>query len=138
MTVCVGNMCRSPIAEAALKERLPKLRIASAGLEAPRGSRADATAAEAAFAAGLDLKDHRATRFDPADASTYDLILVMENAHKLRISEIAPQLSGRTMLMTHWTGGHEIPDPYRLPIEEHEKAISELLPAADAWAKKIS
>ena len=131
-------MCRSPIAEAALKARLPNLKIASAGLEAPHGSHADATAAEAALTAGFDLKDHRATRFDPDTAKNFDLILVMENAHKRRIAEIAPQLSGRTMLMTHWTGGHEIPDPYRLPIAEHHKAIAELVPAADAWAQKIS
>ncbi|MCP6135343.1 protein tyrosine phosphatase, partial [Klebsiella pneumoniae] len=56
---------------------------------------------------------HKARQFTSSLARNYDLILVMEREHLDKISKIAPEARGKTMLFGHWLGQKEIPDPYR-------------------------
>ncbi|MDO9475924.1 MAG: low molecular weight phosphotyrosine protein phosphatase, partial [Pseudohongiella sp.] len=58
LVVCLGNICRSPVAEAMLKRALPQRQIKSAGLTAMVGQGADPSASEFAHADGLDLSGH--------------------------------------------------------------------------------
>jgi protein-tyrosine phosphatase len=58
LVVCIGNICRSPVAERVLQAALPGITVTSAGLGALVGHSADATATEVAAARGFTLRIH--------------------------------------------------------------------------------
>lgn len=123
--------------ERALRQALPGFKVHSAGLAAVVGAQADATAAQAADEIGLDLGGHVARQITDEIGGAHDLILVMEPGHKSEIGRRFPQLSGRTMLFDHWTGGAGIADPYRKPIEVHRATRDLIVTSAAAWATKL-
>lgn len=137
LVVCVGNICRSPMGERVLRQALPDVTVTSAGIGAVVGAGADATGAQAAAEIGVDLENHVARQLTNEMGGAYDLILVMEQGHRAEISRRFPQLSGRTMLFDHWTGGKCIADPYRKPIEVHRAARELITKAAAGWAQKL-
>lgn len=137
LVVCVGNICRSPLGERALREGLPGVTVTSAGLAAVVGSGADQTASAVAAEAGVDLSGHVARQLTPQIGGSHDLILVMEPAHKDEIVRRYPQLSGRTMLFDHWTGAKGIADPYRLPEAVHRDSRDKILAASKAWIARL-
>lgn len=137
LVVCVGNICRSPLGERMLAERLPDVVVASAGLEAMVGQGADAEALSVAADRGVDLDGHHARQFDAEFASQYDLILVMEPGHRREIAARAPELSGRIMVFDQWTGGKGIADPYRRSRAFHEATFERMQAAADAWTERL-
>lgn len=137
LVVCVGNICRSPTGERILRQALPDMDIDSAGLAAVVGYKADKVATEAAKEIGVNLEGHVARQFTDEIGARYDLILVMEPGHRTEVSRQFPQLSGRTMLFDHWTGGNGIADPYRKPIEAHRAARDLIATSAAAWVQKL-
>ena len=138
--VCLANICRSPMAEvlwrAAAAGRRRPIAVASAGLEAEPGRAADATCIELMAVRGLDLSDHRATRFRVELAVDCELILVMEPAHVRRILALAPQLSGRVHLLGRWGPG-AIADPYRREPEAYAECVELLENSVEAWLNRI-
>ncbi len=137
LVVCVGNICRSPLGERALRQGLPGVTVTSAGLAAVVGSAADETASAVAAEAGVDLSGHVARQLTPQIGGSHDLILVMEPDHRAEIVSRYPQLSGRTMLFDHWTGAKGIADPYRMPEAFHRGARDQILEAAKAWIARL-
>ena len=87
---------------------------------------------------GLDLSAHRARQFSAAMGAGHDLILVMERAHRDEISQIAPHLTARTMLLDHWSGARGIADPYKNGQAAYEQAFSAILDASTTWAKRLA
>lgn len=137
LTVCVGNICRSPVAAALLKERLPDHAVASAGIAAVVGSDVDLTARDVAEAAGVAVGEHVARQFTREIGEQYDLILVLEGGHKRQIERIAPELSGRIMRLTRWNSDADIPDPYRRDREFHEYVFALIEEATTAWVSRL-
>ena len=138
LVVCVGNICRSPLGERALRKALPDLRIDSAGIAAVVGHEADQTASEAAAEAGVDLGGHVARQLTGDIGRDYDLILVMEPGHRAEIARRWPQLSGRVMLFDQWTGARGIEDPYRRSPDLHRSVRDRILSAAEAWVARLN
>ena len=95
LTVCTGNICRSPLAELLLRERLADLpgRIHSAGTY---GLDAAAMTPEAQRLASLNGVDpevaaaHRSQFLDESLLASPDLILVMTREHRRHVLELAP------------------------------------------------
>ena len=137
LVVCVGNICRSPLGERVLAERLPGLRIASAGLAAVVGQGADASAALVAAEIGVDLGGHVARQLTAEIGSAHDLILVMEPGHRDEVFRRFPSLSGRVMLFDQWTGGQGVPDPYGKPLDVHRKTRALIVAAAEPWIARL-
>ena len=141
LVVCVGNICRSPIGERYLQQRLPNKNIASAGIASKKshleGKPADAMAQQVAEQHGIDLTGHQSQQLTSQLCAQYDLILVMEKGHLSALSEIAPEASGKAMLFGQWIGQKEIPDPYRQSKEAFDYAYQLISQAADAWVAKL-
>ncbi len=115
LLVCVGNICRSPVAEALLRQRLGAdgpARVSSAGLQALEGSGMDPTAACLLREAGVAMAAHRARQATPALLRAADLVLAMERAHVEAVVARVPQMRGRVFRLGHWEGV-DVPDPYR-------------------------
>lgn len=137
LVVCVGNICRSPMGERVLQQALPEFTVTSAGIGAVVGAGADPVGAEAAHEIGIDLDGHVARQLTDQIGGAHDLILVMEQGHRAEIGRRFPQLSGRTMLFDHWSGGKDIADPYRKPIEAHRATRDLITTATAAWVHKL-
>lgn len=136
LVVCVGNICRSPIAAALLIDEFPQKNIDSAGLSAVVGHSADAKAQEVMRVDGLDMSDHVAKQIDEALVTTADLILTMSVNQTRWIEEQWPHCRGKTFRIGHWLD-KDIADPY-----QHEKSVFEttrqdIIDSLEAWYDKI-
>lgn len=136
LTLCVGNICRSPIAEALLMREFPQLSVHSAGLNALVGKPADPLAIEVAAAHGLDISEHRAQQVNAVLCQQSDLILVMEQGHKDWLEQLYPQVRGKTFRLGQF-GQFEIADPYRKPIHAFETAYEAIFRGVTDWSHRI-
>lgn len=137
LTVCTGNICRSPVAEAALRQACPGRTVSSAGLHALVGRGIDADSAAAATRFGVPLHDHRARQFDEALGRAADLILVMEAHHRNEIIGRWPHFTGKTFLLGQFENGKEIPDPYKRGMALHLRAVEMILESTGHWARQL-
>jgi protein-tyrosine phosphatase len=126
LTVCVGNICRSPMAEAVLLERLRKrgvcATVESAGIAALVGRPADPVAQELMRERGLDISAHRARQLTPDIIRAFELILVMEAGQDRAVESILPSARGRVHRIGRW-GDFDVPDPFRQSRERFERAL---------------
>lgn len=102
LCVCLGNICRSPTAEAAIRAAAEKAGLSdqvdvdSAGTGTWHlGKPPDKRMRRAAAAVGLQL-DGRARAVEPADFETFDLILAMDRSNEADLGRLAPDAAGRT------------------------------------------
>lgn len=140
LVVCTGNLCRSPLAQALLRERLARagrpIEVVSAGLMAGPCYPADETTALVAAEHGLDLSAHESRPLAPELIRWADLVLVMEQAQRRHLLELAPTAAGKVYLLGHWTGG-EIEDPYGRGRDAGETAYDQIEAAVEAWLARL-
>jgi len=105
--VCHGNICRSPLAEAVVRQRL-HLSAESFGLDCTDGATADPRAIAFASTNGLSLTEHRARHIKNYQPRAGDLIVGMEPAHIERLMQIQTKDSMLT-LAGLWAS---VPKPY--------------------------
>ncbi|MFK7001079.1 low molecular weight protein-tyrosine-phosphatase [Flavobacterium oreochromis] len=81
LMVCLGNICRSPLAEGILKSKLPKTYlIDSAGTGGwHTGEQPDKRSIQTARSRGIDISQQRARKFQKSDFDIFDQIFVMDN-----------------------------------------------------------
>jgi len=137
LCVCLGNICRSPTAEAVLRTHLPEAVVESAGTggwhvgEPPHGP-----AIEAAMARGYDLSAQRARQVTREDFSRYDLILAMDARNMEDLRAMAPASGGASLSMfLEPVGGGDVPDPYY--TMDFEGALDLIERASKGWAMRL-
>jgi len=140
LIVCVGNICRSPMAEVLLRKHLGEgndIVVESAGLAALVGNSVDPLVERVLAANGLTGEGHAARQVTPEMLGKADLVLAMQKRHMDAIHAIAPQARGKTFLMGRWDGNCEVPDPYgkTLPIFEDSYALIDR--TAQAWRRHL-
>ncbi len=126
LIVCVGNICRSPMAEGLLRARFVghrRARIESAGLAALEGRPADPIAVELLAERGIDISAHRARQLIPELLADFELVLVMEEEHRRRIEELSRAARGRVHRIGRY-GGFDVADPFRKPRAAFERSLS--------------
>ncbi|HGK3922374.1 TPA: protein tyrosine phosphatase [Klebsiella pneumoniae] len=138
LVLCTGNICRSPIAERILRDFFPEKEIDSAGLGALVGKPADASAINVAEKNGISLQGHKGRQFTAEMGRRYQLILVMERMHLEQVSNIAPELRGKTMLLGHWNGNKDIPAPYKKSDEAFDSVYKLIEQSCKCWISKIA
>ena len=136
LVLCIGNICRSPIAEALLKQQFPDKQIWSAGLGALVGKPADPLSVEVAAAHGLDLSSHRAQQVASWMCQSAELILVMEQDHKAQLEKQFPLVRGKAFRLGE-PGQFDIADPYRQPKDAFEAAYSAIALGVSQWTSRI-
>lgn len=139
LMVCTGNICRSPMGEWMLQERLSDrdgVRVASAGIGALVDEPADEKAIAVMQEKGFDLSAHRGRQLDLDLASDFDLLLVMEPHQKRWIERRFPVLRGRVQGIGHWLGA-DVPDPFGRSIDEFRAARDLIERAVDSWIERV-
>jgi protein-tyrosine phosphatase len=96
LTLCTGNICRSPIAEQYLRaglQRLPQVSVASAGTMANDGDGMPAQAEELARRYGIERSSHRARYALESHVSDAQLVLALAREHRRAAVSLWPRAS---------------------------------------------
>jgi len=122
LMVCLGNICRSPMAEGILKHKARELGIAievdSAGTsDWHKGEQPDPRAMSEMATNGIDISDQRSRPFTAADFDRFDHILVMDTSNRSNVLNMARTQEDRdkvSLILDHGNvvKGHSVPDPY--------------------------
>lgn len=121
--VCMGNICRSPTAEAVVRAHLEnsglsaEVEIDSAGTHGYHiGKPPDRRAQEAAAGRGYDLSPLRARQVSESDFSRFDRILAMDRDNLEFLRQACPaEHRNKLQLFLEYSSNHaerEVPDPY--------------------------
>lgn len=138
--VSTGDVCRPPLAAAALRARAEEagLRLeveTAASCAYHLGERADPRALAAGRSRGYDLAMHRARRLVEEDMERSDYVLAMDRATLAYLRErISPRHARRLRLLLEFVpeaGGRDVPDPYYGGAQAFERAL-DLMEAATA------
>lgn len=119
--VCLGNICRSPVAEGVFKEMVENkgysslFEIDSAGTGAYHvGELPDSRMRETAFSHGIKLVS-RARKFEKKDLDYYDYIVVMDKSNFRNVLSLSDKAHSNVHLMRDFDPlpeDGEVPDPY--------------------------
>ena len=137
LTICTGNICRSPLAEGLLRQGAPALRVSSAGIGAVVGGQMPEAAAGIAARENLPLEDHRGQQVTRPMLQQHDVVLVMEAGQKQWLVSNYPESRGRVFLLSHWTGNTDIADPYRLSADVFERVYEQIEQGVAAWLERL-
>lgn len=124
MFVCLGNICRSPLAEAVFRNHVVKagleefFEIASSGTGHWHvGQSADDRMCRTARGLGVSVDSHRAQQFDYSHFEEFDHIFVMDknNLNDVLYLDRKEKFSGKVRLFRGFDpnpGDYQVPDPY--------------------------
>ena len=122
LMVCLGNICRSPLAEGILKHKIAQhsldWTVESAGTGSWHvGELPDHRSVAIARKYGIDISDQRARQFSAADLKEFDLIFAMDSSNYRNIISKANSVEDEKkvqMIMNTVNPGYNqnVPDPY--------------------------
>ncbi|MBV7564246.1 low molecular weight protein-tyrosine-phosphatase [Pseudomonas sp. sia0905] len=140
--VCLGNICRSPTAEAVMRQRLQqagladRIEVDSAGTgDWHVGKAPDSRTQQAASRRGYDLSSLRGRQVSVDDFARFDLILAMDSANLRDLQRIRPANARAELdlyLRRFELAEDEVPDPYYGGSEGFEHVLDLLEQASDA------
>jgi len=112
LVVCVGNICRSPMAEYFLKADYPNLHIESAGISGLIGHPDDEKAILCMHQLNIDMGAHVAKKLNAEHLKNADLVLVMSHNQQKHVEQTWPFAKGKVFRLGHWQNKN-VPDPYQ-------------------------
>jgi protein-tyrosine phosphatase len=132
--VCLGNICRSPTAEAMLRRHLreaglaDRVEVDSAGtLGYHKGAPPDRRAIAHGERRGLELRQLRARQVCDADFDRFDMIFAMDESNLAELQRLRPRgARARLALLMDSApaaGTREVPDPYAGGAHEFERVL---------------
>jgi protein-tyrosine phosphatase len=146
LMVCLGNICRSPLAEGILRSKLPRdvFEVDSAGTAHYHiGIPPDARSVKVAAEKGIDISNLRGRQFKSIDFKKFDYIFAMDMANRadmLRLTDKKEHASKVDLLLELLFPGEnmEVPDPYYGSERDFEQVFELLDKATDALVLKLT
>lgn len=132
IAVCTANICRSPVVEAVLRDRLcanglADWRVRSAGTWAQNGQAASRYSREILAERGLDISGHASQVITEELLQEADLVLCLETGHAEALRAEFPQYAAKIFLLTEMIGHrYSISDPYGGPRFAYEQMIDDV------------
>jgi len=158
MTVCTGNICRSPMAEVVLRERLDDaglgdlVEVTSTGIsDEEHGNPIDRRAQRVLREHGYPVPRRAARQVTPTDLTGNDLVLAMTSLHAQALRRLArtPDVARRVLMYRSFdpaappvesgTAEHvlDIADPWYGGAEDFEVCLAQVEAAADAVVEHV-
>jgi len=145
LMVCLGNICRSPLAEGILQSKLPadKFTVDSAGTgNWHAGQGPDKRSVETAKKRGLDISCQIARQLKPADFEDFDHIYVMDASNYRDVTGLAPNEKAKAkvklMMDELYPGANvDVPDPYWSELDGFDKVYDMLDEACTIVADRL-
>ncbi len=146
LMVCLGNICRSPLAEGILKSKVFSMKavVDSAGTGAYHiGDLPDRRSISIAKENGIDITNQRARKFSINDFDNFDFIFVMDNSNYRDVVELARNeediLKVRLILNEVFPDENlDVPDPYYGGDFGFENVFNMLDEVCEIIAKKMN
>ena len=146
LMVCLGNICRSPLAEGLLKSKLDaeRFQVDSAGTGHWHvGSMPDSRSIAVAQKNGLDITDQRGMQFKPAFFDRYDHIFVMDNYNYEDVVAQATKDEDKAkvqLILDEIFPGErvDVPDPYNDSLRGFDRVYEMLDEATTKIAERLS
>jgi len=144
--VCLGNICRSPLAEAAFRREVERLgldaEVDSAGTGRWHVGRApDPRAIAVARRNGVDIAHLRARQVSARDFARFDHIVALDRDNLADLEEMQPPdgTARLSLLLDHLPGreGEAVADPYYGTDVHFDRTWSDVTAAARALAERI-
>ena len=111
--VCLGNICRSPLAEGILRHINPNITVDSAGTSNYHiGSPPDRRMIETALSYGIDISNLAARQFTKEDFNCYDKIFTMDDENYRNVVDLAENESHIEKVHYTLSKQKNVPDPY--------------------------
>lgn len=145
LAVCLGNICRSPLAEGILKSKLPEhFTVDSAGtISMHEGKHPDKRSISTAAKYGLDISKQRSRPILPKDFEEFDVIYCMDLSVFETVISMAKNEDQRRKIVLYleeagFTGDQvDVPDPYWGNLSDFENVYQLLDEAADSIVAKL-
>jgi len=147
LMVCLGNICRSPLAQAILEQKAKEhgieLEVDSAGTANYHvGEKADIRSIEKAQEYGIDINHYRGRQINTSDFDEFDLIFAMDTSNYNNILALTNdrEKQQRVKLIlneSHPGSNQSVPDPYYGGEEGFENVYQMLDEACDVLIEKI-
>jgi protein-tyrosine phosphatase len=145
LMVCLGNICRSPLAEGILASKLPKdkFQVDSAGTGSWHiGHKPDERSIAIAKKNKLDISEQKGRQFTTSDFETFDYIYVMDNSNYWDVVQLVDNKAQteKVQLILNELFPNEnvdVPDPYFGLPNGFESVYKMLDEACDVLAKKL-
>ncbi|QQX76694.1 MULTISPECIES: low molecular weight protein-tyrosine-phosphatase [Aequorivita] len=145
LMVCLGNICRSPLAEGILKSKIDssKVFVDSAGTGHWHvGDEPDQRSIAVGKKYNIDITHQRGRQFSTKDFEDFDLIYVMDNSNKENVLALAQNDSHREkvkLILDEIFPGEnvDVPDPYFGGNAGFENVFQMLDKACDEIAKRL-
>ncbi|UOB17696.1 low molecular weight protein-tyrosine-phosphatase [Abyssalbus ytuae] len=146
LMVCLGNICRSPLAEGILKSKVNSLNILvdSAGTSNYHiGEPPDRRSVEIANKYGIDIANQRGRQFSVKDFDSFDLIFAMDNSNYksiLRLARNEEDVKKVNLILNllYPEKNIDVPDPYYGGVQGFENVYKMLNEACEVLLKKLS
>jgi protein-tyrosine phosphatase len=140
--ICMGNICRSPTAEAVFRERVEEAGLAQSILIDSAGTHdyhigdpPDARTQQAARQRGYDMSALRGRQVEVSDFNRFDYVLAMDHANLSILRRLRPHnAESQLKLFLQYAQLHdegEVPDPYYGGAEGFERVLDMVEDAAD-------
>jgi protein-tyrosine phosphatase len=144
LMVCLGNICRSPLAEGIMRSKLSNdFIVDSAGTGGwHAGELPDKRSIATAKNKGLDITNQRARQFKTSDFESFDYIYVMDNSNYKDVVALAPNEEAKSkvkLILNEIFPGEnvDVPDPYYGGQDGFENVFNMLNEACDVIAGKL-
>jgi protein-tyrosine phosphatase len=140
LMVCLGNICRSPLAEGILRSKLDSnFIIDSAGTGGwHAGEAPDKRSIQTAQNYDIDISKQSARKFSITDFDTFDVIYVMDQSNYKDVINLAPNEAAKSKVALILGDSKEVPDPYYGGQEGFENVYFLLDQACEEIAKNLS
>jgi protein-tyrosine phosphatase len=137
--VCLGNICRSPLAEGIMRSKLTTdYHIDSAGTGGwHAGEAPDKRSIQTARNHGIDISKQSARKFSITDFDTFDVIFVMDQSNYKDVINLAPNEAAKSKVQLLLDNSKEVPDPYYGTLEDFEQVYQLLNQACETIARKL-
>ncbi len=144
--VCLGNICRSPLAQGILESKVnsENVFVDSAGTGAYHvGNLPDKRSIKVAKNNGINITNQTARKFEVSDFDAFDCIYAMDESncqHILRLARSDEDKSKVYLILNelHPNKNQSVPDPYYGGVQGFENVYNMLNDACDVIASKLS